>query len=36
LRYRWRLAGGASNPNITKTTYYMRTLDKQVSDSKNW
>jgi hypothetical protein len=33
LRYHQRLAGGASNPNVTKTTYYMRTLDKQASDS---
>ena len=32
LRYRRHLAGGASNPNVTKTTYYMRTLDKQASD----
>ena len=35
LRYRRYLAGGASNPNITKTMYYMRTLDEQASDSKN-
>ena len=35
LRYRRRLAGGASNPNVTKTTYYMRTLDKQALDSQN-
>ena len=35
LRYRRRLAGGASNPNVTKTMYHMRTLDEQASDSKN-
>ena len=35
LRYRRRLAGGVSNPNITKTIYYIRTLDKQVLDLKN-
>ena len=35
LRYYRRLASGASNLNITKTTYYMRTLDKQVLDLKN-
>ena len=33
LRYRRRLVGGASNPNVTKTTYHMRTLDEQASDS---
>ena len=35
LHYCRRLAGGASNPNVTKTIYYMRTLDKQALDSKN-
>jgi hypothetical protein len=35
LRYRQRLAGGASNPNITKTMYHMQTLDEQASDLKN-
>ena len=35
LRYCRRLASGVSNPNITKTLYYMRTLDKQVLDLKN-
>ena len=35
LRYRRRLAGGASNPNVTKTMYHMRTLDEQATDSKN-
>ena len=33
LRYRRRLAGWASNPNVTKTMYHMRTLDEQASDS---
>ena len=28
LRYCRRLASGVSNPNITKTLYYIRTLDK--------
>ena len=35
LHYRERLAGWASNPNITKTMYHIRTLDEQASDSKN-
>ena len=35
LRYRQRLAGGASNPNVTKTMYHMRMLDEQASDLKN-
>jgi hypothetical protein len=35
LCYYRRLASGASNPNIIKMTYYMRTLDKQVLDLKN-
>ena len=35
LRYRRRLAGGASNPNVIKTMYHMQTLDEQASDSKN-
>ena len=28
LRYCRRLASGVSNPNVTKTIYYMRTLDE--------
>ena len=35
LRYCRRLAGGVSNPNITKTMYHIQTLDEQASDSKN-
>ena len=35
LHYRRRLAGGASNPNVMKTMYHMRTLDEQASDLKN-
>ena len=35
LRYRRRLASGASNPNIIKTMYHIQILDGQVSDLKN-
>ena len=35
LYYRRHLAGGASNPNVMKTMYYMRILDEQASDLKN-
>ena len=36
LHYRRHLAGGASNPNVIKTMYYMWMLDEQASDLKNW
>ena len=35
LHYHQPLAGGASNPNVTKTMYHMQTLNEQASDSKN-
>ena len=36
LRYHRRLASWVSNPNVMMTKYYMRTLDEQALDLKNW